>query len=571
MQFSELPTEIIRLIADISDSQCAINALAQVNRSLHSQLNPFLYLYHVRCNIQSPALSWAAKHGNLGTLQKLLVAGVDIYCAPLWNPDSGPTRKHPINIAASKGHAGIVELLLDTGMRYRLTNTAYNMILRLAVIENRTSVIKLLLSQGVDPWHIEDGKSSICCAAARGHAEVVKLLLLDAEQRRSLEDSNKSREIGRALRISAGGPDNTDIVGMLLAAGADVNFRENDHATALGVAATFKNLDNAKVLLQNGADPNMTYEAGSCPLADAVLHNHFWWNRYTSSGRRYVRYPRRGTPLPALSHEMKEKMMALVQLLFKYGAHPAHSGGILALHRALQSQNNHMAHILIYGVVDDTCVRSLYRGVLSGLTQSLRSPLYRDGYVAWVTVFYEGWMRSHSIAGLWHSSAGASGIDITGSIRASPAHRDPAMVACADRLQVSMVSSLFYPALTSAPVFDQHTGLYHVPLVILSRWEDDILVSSRLIGIVDDLCKSFGGDNTLLKKDLLRLKVKRNIKNAKRWTIIVYFEVSATTESSDQSSGQATPNGSTDGAIATPESGSTVSSTTESVPIAYSY
>ncbi|KAF9882582.1 Insulinase (Peptidase M16) [Aspergillus nanangensis] len=43
-----------------------------------------------------------------------------------------------------------------------------------------------------------------------------------------------------------------------------------------------------------------------------------------------------------------------------------------------------------------------------------------------------------------------------------------------------------------------------------------------------------------------------------------YFEVSATTESSDQSSGQATPNGSTDGAIATPESGSTVSSTTES-------
>ncbi|KAF9884187.1 hypothetical protein FE257_002178 [Aspergillus nanangensis] len=38
---------------------------------------------------------------------------------------------------------------------------------------------------------------------------------------------------------------------------------------------------------------------------------------------------------------------------------------------------------------------------------------------------------------------------------------------------------------------------------------------------VDDLCTSFGGDNALLNKDLLRLKVKRNIKNAKRWTIIV--------------------------------------------------
>ncbi|KAF9884076.1 hypothetical protein FE257_002306 [Aspergillus nanangensis] len=47
-------------------------------------------------------------------------------------------------------------------------------------------------------------------------------------------------------------------------------------------------------------------------------------------------------------------------------------------------------------------------------------------------------------------------------------------------LRLSMVASLFYPVLTSTPIFDRHTGLYHVPLTILSRWEDDVSVSTRL-------------------------------------------------------------------------------------------
>lgn len=57
---------------------------------------------------------------------------------------------------------------------------------------------------------------------------------------------------------------------------------------------------------------------------------------------------------------------------------------------------------------------------------------------------------------------------------------DPMMVSRLDGLRLAMVASLFYPILTSAPTFDQSLGMYHVEMTIVSRWEDDVSVSTRL-------------------------------------------------------------------------------------------
>lgn len=58
--------------------------------------------------------------------------------------------------------------------------------------------------------------------------------------------------------------------------------------------------------------------------------------------------------------------------------------------------------------------------------------------------------------------------------------QDPAMVAQVDRLRLAMVASFFYPIITSKPVFDRSLGIYHVQLTVVSRWEDDAFISSRL-------------------------------------------------------------------------------------------
>lgn len=44
-----------------------------------------------------------------------------------------------------------------------------------------------------------------------------------------------------------------------------------------------------------------------------------------------------------------------------------------------------------------------------------------------------------------------------------------------------VVARLFYPVITSPPVYDKHTSLHYVELEIVSRWEDDMSVRTRLL------------------------------------------------------------------------------------------
>ncbi|RHZ48403.1 uncharacterized protein CDV56_103714 [Aspergillus thermomutatus] len=359
MSLSGLPGEIIQLIAGHLDTQRAINALAQTNRLLYSQLNSVLYRYHVQHYIPSPALAWAAENGQLGALVKLLQAGAEIPQVVR------PITNHPIAKAAANGHAQIVEILLDAGMRDWLQGIDYNILLRHAAVENRMGVVLLLLSRGVDPWYIV-GPSTICWAAHGGHAELVRLLL-DNVERRGLWPAVKSRELGEALCAAVKRSHNEAVIRMLLDAGAEVNFQRDDNITTpLDIAANFKQVSATKLLLEAGANPNMTKSDRGGPLASATV-----WEPMPSSawlwppekghrtGRRGVRIKKEPIvlvdtlaqelhrQLRSSPQEMKERQMAVVRLLFEYGADPACAGGGSALHNALSSRNYEMAHFLL--------------------------------------------------------------------------------------------------------------------------------------------------------------------------------------------------------------------------------
>ena len=62
-------------------------------------------------------------------------------------------------------------------------------------------------------------------------------------------------------------PDNTDMIGCLLAKGADVNARDKDGNTPIYWAANYHHDTNVELLLRSGAE--VDWEGEHCPLAKA--------------------------------------------------------------------------------------------------------------------------------------------------------------------------------------------------------------------------------------------------------------------------------------------------------------
>ncbi|PYI08943.1 hypothetical protein BO78DRAFT_395250 [Aspergillus sclerotiicarbonarius CBS 121057] len=155
MGLSELPTELIYMIADVLDSQHAINAFARTDRALFARLNPYLYRYHVKHSVPSSALMWAAERGDSELLKRLLSAGVDIYNPYEWdNLDTGFKfchlgYDHPIIEASYSGHVEFVETMLDTGMIDKLSKIDRRFLSLTAIWGKRENVVDMLFRRGL--------------------------------------------------------------------------------------------------------------------------------------------------------------------------------------------------------------------------------------------------------------------------------------------------------------------------------------------------------------------------------------------------------------------------------------
>ena len=72
----------------------------------------------------------------------------------------------------------------------------------------------------------------------------------------------------------AAGAGNIEAVKQHLAAGTDVNAKEEDGSTALYDAAGYGHKEVAELLITNGADVNAKTESGSAPLHFAATQDH---------------------------------------------------------------------------------------------------------------------------------------------------------------------------------------------------------------------------------------------------------------------------------------------------------
>jgi len=190
-------------------------------------------------------LALSAGHGRIEKVRILLDKGAA--------PNSASGRGIlPLVAAASGGHIEVVKALLDAGGDPNTQQPESQTALAAAASGGHMEAVRILLEAGADPNACAAGvKSPLEAAASGGHLEVVQALF-DA-------GADVAMWGDRALANTVSyGPDNPQLVGALLRAGADPNARftgEAGHPTVLSQAAGHGQSETVILLLEAGADP----------------------------------------------------------------------------------------------------------------------------------------------------------------------------------------------------------------------------------------------------------------------------------------------------------------------------
>ncbi|OBT58224.1 hypothetical protein VE04_01766 [Pseudogymnoascus sp. 24MN13] len=191
-----------------------------------------------------------------------------------------------LHVAAYAGNSRIVERLLDAGANVNSQGSLFDNALEAASYQGHDDTVELLLNRGADIEKVGGRFDTALIAASwSGLDRIVKILL-----RRGANPNTNAPKFGTALQATSNERENSPIIDMLLAAGADVhavaggpqwfgtalqaaaasnyagnvqklidkgadvNQRAGKYETALQAAAAKGGLESAKLLLQNGAD-----------------------------------------------------------------------------------------------------------------------------------------------------------------------------------------------------------------------------------------------------------------------------------------------------------------------------
>ena len=238
------------------------------------------------------ALAWAVHRDDAAMAGLLLGAGADPDAAN----DLGVT---PLMLAAENGSAPMVERLLEAGADPDLARPAGGTALMTAARSGSTAVVRRLIAAGADVDAVAGGgQTALMWAAAGGHPGVVTVLAevgADIDARTAVL-TRPGRTIVREARVLSrfeavnpaslprdgdrdpprpeGGftpllyavlAGDAESVGVLLAAGADVDDAGPDGVTALMLALTKRHTSISLQLLEAGASPHPA-EAGYTAL-----------------------------------------------------------------------------------------------------------------------------------------------------------------------------------------------------------------------------------------------------------------------------------------------------------------
>jgi len=227
------------------------------------------------------ALHWAVRGGDAETARILIRAGANVNAANRY----GIT---PLSLAAANGDAATARTLLDAGAKASAVAADGETVLMTAACAGNADVVKALLERGADANAVESrqAQTALMWAAAENHGAAIRALVAGGA-----DMSARSKELsfpdyryetnGMAVfQLPKGGwtalmyaarQNATEAVAALADLHADLNTTtKQEGTTALQIAVINIHYDLANLLLEKGADPNVTDSTGMTALYAAV-------------------------------------------------------------------------------------------------------------------------------------------------------------------------------------------------------------------------------------------------------------------------------------------------------------
>jgi ankyrin repeat protein len=170
-----------------------------------------------------------------------------------WNDDYGKANKD------------VVDYFLDAGADINKNVKGGGTILSLAALRGDEAMLKHLLARGADPNAATDG-STMDNAASSENIKVVEILLQAGAKVNN--DSKTSSALGSAAIRGQ-----VEIMRLLLANGADPNYRDYENHTALMSAVMSQNVEAVRLLLEAGADMNVKSQDERTALDRAEIND----------------------------------------------------------------------------------------------------------------------------------------------------------------------------------------------------------------------------------------------------------------------------------------------------------
>lgn len=172
----------------------------------------------------------AAERGDAALVQQLLRDGADL------NGRDARGRT-PIMAATHANKPAIVKLLIQAGADINLQDEIKDNPFLYAGAEGRLEVLKLLIDAGADTRITNRfGGTALIPAAERGHVEVVQELLSRTNVKIDHVNNLGWTALLEAVILGDGGPRRTEVVRLLIAAGANVNIPDGRGVTPLSHA-----------------------------------------------------------------------------------------------------------------------------------------------------------------------------------------------------------------------------------------------------------------------------------------------------------------------------------------------